>query len=114
MWEALALSNLLIGLAANRRYAWQAVGALGMAEPSTADRARRAVLGMKRLGMGGDDRLHSALGCNHLAAWNAEVLLPLLEEDPARAPFLAEGALLRLRAGARCFRRYRAELGVQT
>jgi len=114
VWEALALSNLLLGLAANRRYAWHAVGALGAVELTAPDRAERVDRGLKRLGLGGKERLyfalHATLDREHSAAWNAEVLAPLVEEDPSRAPFLAEGALLRLRAGARCYRRYRSEL----
>jgi hypothetical protein len=35
-----------------------------------------------------------------------------VEEDAERAPLLAEGALLRLRAAARCARRARDELGL--
>jgi Iron-containing redox enzyme len=116
VWEALALSNLLLGLATNRRYAWQAVGALGVVELTAPDRAELVDRGLKRLGVGGRERiyfaLHATLDREHSAAWKAEVLAPLLEEDPTRAPFLAEGALLRLRAGASCFRRYRSELRV--
>lgn len=116
VWEALALSNLLLGLAANRRYAWHAVGALGVVELTAPDRAERVDRGLKRLGIGGKERiyfaLHATLDREHSAGWDAEVLAPLLEEDPDRAPFMAEGALLRLRAGARCYRRYRSELGV--
>ncbi|MGZ3481838.1 MAG: iron-containing redox enzyme family protein [Myxococcaceae bacterium] len=116
VWEALALSNLLLGLAANRRYAWHAVGALGVVELTAPDRAERVDRGLKRLGVGGKERvyfaLHATLDREHSARWDAEVLAPLVEEDPDRAPFLAEGAYLRLRAGARCYRRYRSELGV--
>ena len=116
VWEALALSNLLIGFAANRRYAWQAVGALGVVELTAPDRAECVDRGLKRLGVGGRERiyfaLHATLDREHAAAWNAEVFAPLLDEDPTRAQFLAEGALLRLRAGASCFRRYRSELRV--
>jgi hypothetical protein len=45
-------------------------------------------------------------------AWIREVLAPRVEEDADRAPLLAEGALLRLRAAARCERRSRGELGL--
>jgi hypothetical protein len=31
-------------------------------------------------------------------------------EDPARATAMAEGALIRLRCGARCFEAYRTQL----
>jgi len=40
------------------------------------------------------------------------VIVPRVDEDPDRIPWLAEGALLRLRAAARCDRRYRNELGL--
>ena len=116
VWESLALSNLLLGLATNRRYAWHAVGALGVVELTAPDRAELVDRGLKRLGVGGRERiyfaLHATLDREHSAAWNAEILAPLVEEEPARASFLAEGALLRLRAGALCFRRYRRELRV--
>jgi hypothetical protein len=35
---------------------------------------------------------------------------PLVDNHPEVAPLIAEGALLRLEAGARCFERYREEL----
>ncbi len=72
--------------------------------------------GLKRLGVGAKVRqyyaLHATLDIKHSEAWNAEVLVPLVAERPEVAPLIAEGALLRLEAGARCFARYRAELGV--
>jgi len=117
VWEALALSNLLVGLACNRRYAWLAVGALGVIELTAPDRAAKVDAGLRRLGVAGRARLyfalHSTLDRQHSEAWNREVLRPLVEEDPARAPLLAEGALLRLRAGLRCFERYRRDLGLE-
>jgi len=117
VWEALALSNLLVGLACNRRYAWLSVGALGVVELTAPDRARKVDAGLRRLGVGGKARLyfalHSTLDRQHSEAWNREVLAPLVREDSSRAVLLAEGALLRLRAGARCFERYRRELGLR-
>lgn len=114
VWEALALSNLLVGLACNRRYAWLSVGALGVVELTAPGRAQKVDAGLRRLGVGGKARhyfaLHSTLDRQHSEAWNREVLAPLVREDPSRAMLLAEGALLRLRAGARCFQRYRREL----
>lgn len=114
--EALALSNLLVALACNRRYAWLSVGALGVVELTAPDRARRVDAGLQRLGVSGRARLyfalHATLDRQHSAAWNREVLFPLVAEDTSRAALLAEGALLRLRAGQRCFERYRRELGL--
>ena len=92
------------------------VGALGVVELTAPDRAERVNRGLRRLGVGGEGRidsaLHPTLDRERSASWAAEVLGPLVDEDPDRAPFVAEGAYLRLRAGARCDRRYRSELGV--
>jgi hypothetical protein len=71
-------------------------------------------VGLKRLGISGEARryfaLHSTLDVKHSIAWNREVIRPLVAENPAIARPLAEGALMRLEAGRRCFERYRAEL----
>ncbi len=116
IWEALALANTMAGLAANRRYAYQSVGALGVIEQTAPGRAKLVGIGLKRLGVSAKDRhyfdLHAVLDIKHSAAWNAEAAWPLVAEDPDRAPALAEGALMRLECGAACFRRYRRELGL--
>ena len=116
VWEALALANTMGGLACSRRYAYHSVGALGVIEQTAPGRAKLVGLGLKRLGVSGKDRhyfdLHAILDIKHSEAWNAEAAWPLVAEDPARAPALAEGALMRLEAGAACFRRYREVLGV--
>ena len=52
------------------------------------------------------------LDVKHSEAWNAEAIRPLVEEDPRRAQAMAEGALIRLECGKRCFERYRAEFGI--
>lgn len=114
--EALALGNLLAGLAFNRRYAYHAVGALGAVELTAPDRARRVNLGLKRLQVHANDRqyfaLHATLDVKHSIAWNEEVILPLVRENPSAVVGIAEGALMRLRAGERCFQSYRRELGL--
>ncbi|HEY1906942.1 MAG TPA: iron-containing redox enzyme family protein [Myxococcaceae bacterium] len=107
VWEALAVSNLLVGLASNRRYTWHAVGALAAAELTARDRTGPMDRALRRLGVG--STAHAEARTDRVC----EALVALLEEDPERAPFLAEGALLRLRAGLRCVRRYRSELGVR-
>jgi hypothetical protein len=56
--------------------------------------------------------VHATLDVKHSEAWNREVLRPLVEADPRVARPIAEGALMRLNAGARCFERYRRELGL--
>jgi len=114
VWESLALGNLMVALATERHYAYQSVGALGAIELTAPGRAKLVNAGLKRLGVRGAARryfaLHATLDVRHSAAWNSEVLAPLVEQSPEVAPCIAEGALLRLRAGARCFERYRREL----
>jgi hypothetical protein len=116
VWESLALANTMTGLAANRRYAYHSVGALGVIEMTAPDRAAAVAQGLKRLGVPAGDRhyfdLHSILDVKHSLAWNAEAIRPLVAEDPRVAPAIAEGALMRLECGARCFERYRRELGL--
>ena len=116
IWEALALANTMAGLAASRRYAFQSVGALGVIEQTAPGRAKLVGEGLRRLGVSGKDRhyfdLHAILDIKHSEAWNAEAAWPLVAENPAWAPALAEGALMRLEAGAACFRRYRAAFGL--
>jgi hypothetical protein len=107
--EALALSNILTAFAANRRYAYHSIGALGVIELTAPDRAAKVHDGLKRLGIGSSYYLlHSAVDIRHSQEWNKEVIRPLLEENIQIAPYIAEGALLRLYAGARCFERYRS------
>jgi hypothetical protein len=114
VWEALALGNLMIALATSRSYAYQALGALGVIELTAPGRAEQVNQGLKRLHFDGPARryyaLHATLDVRHSQTWIREVLVPLVESDPRIAPRLAEGALMRLRAGARCFDRYRTEL----
>lgn len=114
VWETLALGNLMVALATARSYAYQAIGALGVIELTAPGRAELVNAGLKRLHFDGVARryyaLHATLDVRHSQTWNREVLVPLIKRDPGVAPRLAEGALMRLRAGARCFTRYRAEL----
>lgn len=114
VWESLALGNLMVALATARHYAYQSIGALGVIELTAPWRAERVNAGLKRLGIGGAARryyaLHATLDVRHSETWNREVIRPLVASDPAIAPRLAEGALMRLRAGARTFDRYRIEL----
>ncbi len=116
VWQTRALANLLVALAANRRYAYHSVGALGAIELTAPGRAVRVNEGLKRLGVAPAARryfaLHATLDVKHSSAWNREVLWPLVAADPRAAAPLAEGALMRLAAGAGCFERYRRELGL--
>jgi hypothetical protein len=110
-WEALALANLMVGLAANRRYAYHAIGALGVIEMTAPGRVSRVNAGLKRLQVPTSARMYfqlqAGLDVEHSKSWNAEVIGSLVAADPRVAHPIAEGALMRLNAGARCFRRYR-------
>lgn len=113
-WESLALANAMTAMATSRRYAFHAIGALGAIELTAPGRSACVARGLRRLGLSGRERhyfeLHAVLDVKHSEAWNREALRPLVTEDPRRARAIAEGALIRLRAGERCFDRYRAEL----
>ena len=113
--EALALSNLMVALAANRRYAYQSIGALGAIEMTAPTRVCHINDGLKRLGVTPPARLyfqlHAGLDIAHSRAWNDEVIAPLVRENPQLARPIAEGALMRLASGARCFERYRLHFG---
>jgi hypothetical protein len=114
--EPLALGNTMAGLAANRRYVYHSVGALGVIEMTAPARSAATSAGLKRLGVRAKNRhyfaLHAILDVKHSLAWNAEAIRPLIENDGRIATAIAEGALMRLECGAACFQRYRAELGL--
>jgi hypothetical protein len=114
VWESLALANLLVALALDRRFAYHSVGALGAIELTAPTRVGFVDKGLARLGIPKAARryftLHATLDVKHSQAWNREVLMNLVAEEPRAARAIAEGALMRLRAGARCFERYRREL----
>lgn len=114
--EALALGNAMLAMARHRQYAYHSVGALGVIEMTAPARAALVNEGLKRLGLGSRKRqyfaLHSIIDVKHSEAWNAEVLRPLVAEDRRRARPIAEGAVIRLWHGARCFDAYRRELGL--
>jgi hypothetical protein len=116
VWQSLALANLMVALAWYRHYAFQSVGALGVIELTAPGRARHVNAGLQRLGIEPGVRryfaLHATLDVQHSRDWNREIIRPLVAAEPRCAVAIAEGALLRLRAGARCFATYRQHLGV--
>jgi len=116
VWEARALGNLVTAFAANRRYTYHSLGALGVVELTAPGRAAYVNAALARLGVKAIARkyyaVHATIDLEHSAAWNREVLRPLVDSNPELAPLIAEGALLRLEAGARCFDRYREELAL--
>jgi len=113
VWESLALANLMVGLALERRLAYQSIGALGAIELTAPGRVALVDRGLARLGVAKGARryftLHATLDLQHSDAWSREVLQPLVAREPRAARAIAEGALMRLQAGARCFARYRHE-----
>ena len=114
--EAIALGNAMIALATNRCFAFHSVGALGAIEMTAPTRAGHVARGLTRLGVPPAKlhyfALHAVLDVKHAVAWNREVLYTLVAEDPRRAFAIAEGALIRLWHGRRCFIRYRKEFGL--
>ncbi|MDX3910496.1 MAG: iron-containing redox enzyme family protein [Sphingobium sp.] len=113
VWESLALANAMTAMATSRRYAWHSVGALGVIELTAPGRSAMVAKGLRRIGLSEKQRryfdLHAVLDIKHSEDWNREALIPLIAEDPRRATAIAEGALMRLTCGARCFERYRAK-----
>ena len=112
--ESLALANAMTAIATRRDFVWHGIGALGVVELTAPVRSAAVAAGLKRLGVDARTRLyfdlHATLDVKHSAAWNAEAIAPAVTEDPNRAVAIAEGALIRLNCGARCFERYRREL----
>jgi hypothetical protein len=59
-------------------------------------------------------QLHATLDVRHSIKWNDEILHTLVQSNPRAARPIAEGALMRLTAGARCFQHYREHFGLGT
>ena len=109
--ESLALGNAMLALARSRRYCFHSIGALGVIEMTAPTRACFVDAGLKRLRIPTKKRLyftlHAVLDIKHSECWNREVLRSLVERDARCANAIAEGAVIRLWHGARCFDRYR-------
>ena len=114
VWESLSLANAMTAMAANRRYAWHSVGALGVVELTAPGRSAHVADGLKRVGLSPKEAryfsVHAVLDVKHSIEWNKNAIRPAVSEDPRRATAMAEGALIRLKCGARCFDAYRARL----
>ena len=114
LWQSLALANTMTGLATNRAYAFHSLGALGVVELTAPGRVAQVAAGLKRLGVEPSLRkyfqLHAVLDVEHSRQWNEQALRPLVTEHPQTARHIAEGALMRLACGARCFDAYRGQL----
>ncbi len=116
VWQSLALSNTMLGLASTRRYAYHSLGALGAVELTASQRTAKISHGMQRLGLDPWVRsyfdLHAALDVAHSRSWIREIIHPMVKANPACAQFIAEGALMRLQCDQLCFNRYSYELGL--
>ena len=116
VWESLALANLMVALAMNRRYAYQSIGALGAVEMTAPTRVGYVNEGLKRLNVDFEARkyfqLHATLDIKHSEAWNKEVIYSLIKSNPQTAKPIAEGALMRLYSGAKCFEMYRKHFAI--
>jgi pyrroloquinoline quinone (PQQ) biosynthesis protein C len=108
---SLALGNTMAALAANRAYAYHALGALGVIELTAPTRAVHVSAGLRRLKVSAKARhyfdLHAVLDVKHSEAWNREVFASIVADNPDAARWIAEGALMRLQCGADCFEAYR-------
>jgi hypothetical protein len=117
LWQSLALGNTMAALATTRRYAYQSVGALGVVELTAPWRSAHVDRALRRLGVGRARQyftVHATLDIKHSEDWNREVLRPLVAERPECARHMAEGALMRLTCGQRCFQAYRGVLWGQS
>src|SRR6185295_10474585 len=106
--------NTMVAFGTNRRYAYHAIGALGVIELTAPGRAAKVSEALRRLRVSAKARhyfdLHAVLDVKHSEAWNREVFVSLVSENPDAAPYIAEGALMRLQCGAECFEAYRRHL----
>src|SRR5262249_49784096 len=108
---SLALGNTMVGLATNRRFAYHILGALGVIELTAPGRAAKVSEALRRLKVSAKARhyfdLHAVLDIKHSEAWNREIYLSIVADNPEAARWIAEGALMRLQCGAACFALYR-------
>ncbi len=116
--EALALGNMMVALAHNRRYAFQSIGALGVIEMTAPTRAGYVDRGLRRLRNPAKKRhyfaLHAVLDVKHSRGMESRsATRPLVAEDAVPSGTRSrEGAMIRLWHGARCFECYRQKFGL--
>lgn len=114
--EALAVGNLMVALAWNRDWVWHSVGCLGAVELTAPGRCVHVVDALTRIGLSPRTIryywVHATLDVRHSEEWNRDVFRAAVADDPRRARWIAEGALMRLTVGARSYAAYRRHLGV--
>jgi len=110
--ESLIMSNVMVGLCANRMFAYEAVGALGVIEMTAPGRVVLVDAALTRLGVPKKIRqyftLHGVLDVKHSRDWNREVIRPLYSLGHGEKLFI--GAYIRLWCGQRTYDRYWQEL----
>ncbi|HEY0251420.1 MAG TPA: iron-containing redox enzyme family protein, partial [Kofleriaceae bacterium] len=106
VWEGRAIANLACGLAANRCYTYQAIGAIAVTALTSARRDRALNTALERLGCSATTRAYFTAP---RTPWHTEAVVATIAERTEIAPFVAEGALLQLEAGARAYARFRDE-----
>ncbi|HEX3770393.1 MAG TPA: iron-containing redox enzyme family protein [Polyangiaceae bacterium] len=104
--EVVAAAHLLGALGRHRRYAHHALGAVAAIQLTAPGRAAQVMAGLARLGRPPE----SGVSIRSETRWNRAAIRTLVASDPRVARSIAEGALMRLEAGARCFDRYRSDL----
>lgn len=116
VWESLARANMLVGFAHSRRYAFQAIGAIGAVELTSSTRAPRILRALDRLEAPKSASyylgLDASVDAGHWQHWRDGIAVPLVSAFPEAAAHIAEGALALINASARMFGRYREHLGV--
>lgn len=98
--EELALVNMYMSMAMNRSRLTEILGALLATETMIPGRFEWQIEGWRRLGVG-DKQLaylleHTTVDVEHANAWMGEIIVPLLERNPAVMPEIVLGILLRL------------------
>ncbi len=109
--EAMAQENLLNAMGAHRQYAFHAAGALGITALLNDERAPTMMRALTRLKVPAKARkvfaVQAARDPAETRAWLDDVIAPLARRNTVRAQSLAEGAVMRLMAAARCQEAYR-------
>ncbi|MFT3692728.1 MAG: hypothetical protein QM831_06285 [Kofleriaceae bacterium] len=106
LWEGRAIANLASGLAANRCYTYQAIGALAVSALTAEHRDHALNTALERVGCSASTRAYFMAP---RTTWHVDAIAATIAERPDVAPLVAEGALLQLDAGARAYARFRDE-----
>ena len=93
-----------------REYVWHSIGAAGVIELTAPGRASLVSKGLRRVGVSRKSRhsfdLYAVLDVKPTQSLSREAIASLVVEDPRRARFIADGALIGLRCSERCVKRY--------